>query len=237
MELYLVGGAIRDEILGTKSKDLDYTVVLDERDLRHGYNPFATMRYNLLALGFEIFVESPQFLTIRARFPKGHPNRGITGDFVLARKEGEYTDGRRPDKVEPGTLLDDLRRRDFSMNAIAKADDGTIIDPFGGQADITNRLIRAVGDPHERFEEDALRILRAMRFAVTKGFQIEIETQIAMRELSLTVAGVSSERVREELTKMFKVDPMRTIRILDEFELLYIIFGMGINLMPTMKKF
>ena len=237
MEMFEVGGCVRDELLGVKSKDIDFTVVLPPVE----GDPFLAMKNRLRLMGFEIFLETPEFLTIRAKFPKGpstikSKRNGLTADFVLARKESDYTDNRRPDKVEPGTLMDDLRRRDFTMNAIAKAADGTLIDPFNGQQDITDRIIRAVGDPRERFTEDALRIVRAMRFSVTKGFDIHVDTMIAMRELAHTVAGVSTERVREELAKMFAADPRMTIDVLLDFDMFPIIFDMGINFQPTMKE-
>jgi tRNA nucleotidyltransferase/poly(A) polymerase len=237
MQFFEVGGCVRDELLGVKSKDIDYTVVLGENDWHEGddITPFECMYLTLQINGFEIFLSTPEFLTVRARFPKGHKNSGITADFVLARKESDYTDGRRPDKVEPGTLMDDLRRRDFTMNAIAKDSEGNLIDPFNGQWDIEHRIIRAVGDPAERFEEDALRIMRALRFKVTKGFSIEYDTQKCMVGYMETLAGVSPERVREELTKMFNADPMETIYTLDVFAVFPIIFDMGINFQPTMK--
>jgi tRNA nucleotidyltransferase (CCA-adding enzyme) len=238
MEFYEVGGCVRDELLGVKSKDIDFTVVLEPV----AGDPFRAMVNRLKMMGFEVFLESPEFLTVRAKFPKtgslsARPERGgMTADFVLARKESDYTDGRRPDKVEPGTLMDDLKRRDFTMNAIAKDKDGNLIDPFNGVQDIERRIIRAVGDPNERFTEDALRIVRALRFSVTKGFDIDHETEDAMWRLRHTVAGVSAERVREELTKMFNADPMKTIQVLREMDILPIIFGMGINFQPTMKQ-
>ena len=252
MEIYTVGGAVRDELLGVKSKDIDYTVVLDPAEItpRRGKGgkiiprtPFEVMEDELTRRGFKIFVRTPEFLTIRAQFPKSrfpgaiyHGEPGLTADFVLARKESDYTDGRRPDKVEPGTLMDDLRRRDFTMNAIAKDTEGNLIDPFNGVQDIKDGIIRAVGSPRERFQEDALRIVRAMRFAVTKDFEIETETMLAMSELRRTVAGVSAERVREELTKMFNTNPMWTLDMLDTFGMLPIIFDMGINFQPTLKQ-
>jgi tRNA nucleotidyltransferase (CCA-adding enzyme) len=232
MEMYLVGGAVRDELLGIRSKDLDYTIVLPPVE----GDPFTAMKNRLLMQEFEIFLETPEFLTIRARFPINHPNRGTTADFVLARKESDYTDGRRPDKVEVGTLMDDLKRRDFTVNAIAKDKDGNLIDPFNGVQDIESCIIRCVGDPVERFTEDALRILRAMRFSVTKGFNIDFDTRCAMEDRVDTIAGVSAERVREELTKMFNADPLETINMLDDFAMFPIIFGMGINFQPTMKE-
>jgi tRNA nucleotidyltransferase/poly(A) polymerase len=254
MEFYMVGGAVRDELLGVKSKDIDFTVVIDKADQHpgdpnfsfHPHDPFKVMVRELKHMGFTIFLETPEFLTVRAQFPQtqsaivgGTPSpltKGLTADFVLARKESDYTDGRRPDKVEPGTLMDDLKRRDFTMNAIAKDSEGNLIDPFNGQYDIEHKVIRAVGDPRERFEEDALRIVRALRFSVTKGFDIDHETEDAMWRLRHTVAGVSAERVREELTKMFNADPMKTIQVLREMDILPIIFGMGINFQPTMKQ-
>lgn len=241
MEFYEVGGCVRDELLGVKSKDIDYTVVLDKDETTD--DPFDYMVRELKRRGFKVFLESPEFLTARAQFPQSknpgailHGPPGLTADFVLARKESDYTDGRRPDVVEPGTLFDDLARRDFTMNAIAKATDGSLIDPFGGQSDIQNKIIRCVGDPHERFKEDPLRIVRAMRFFVTKGFNIETETANAMVGLTYKIAGVSAERVREELSKMFTVNPMMTIDVLEMFDVLPIIFNMGINFQPTMKE-
>ena len=238
MKMYLVGGAVRDELLGVHSKDQDFTIVLEPHDFGMGarLDLFTVMKFNLVQMGFEIFLETPEFLTIRARFPKDHKNANLTADFVLARKESDYTDGRRPDKVEPGTLMDDLSRRDFTMNAIAKDMNGELIDPFDGVQDIKNGVIRTVGDPHERFKEDALRIIRAIRFDVTKGFFITSNTADAMFALRHTVAGVSAERVREELTKMFNANPMRTILSLQHYDLLRIVFDMGINFQPTMKE-
>lgn len=245
MQFYEVGGCIRDELLGVKSKDIDFTVALEDHETslmgaaqEHGVkiDPFTYMARMLKQQGFTIFLENPEFLTIRAKFPKGHKDAGLTADFVLARKESDYTDGRRPDKVEPGTLMDDLKRRDFTMNAIAKDSEGNLIDPFSGQQDITDRIIRAVGDPRERFEEDALRILRAMRFMVQKRFVIEPVTKAAMMSLAGTIAGVSPERVREELTKMFNADPHGAIFVLNQFHLFGTIFDMGINFQPTMKS-
>lgn len=234
MRMYMVGGAVRDEIIGIKSKDIDYTVVLDEDETPN--DPFRYMCNRLADSGFKIFLESPEYLTVRAKFPTGHKNAGTTADFVLARKDGDYTDGRRPNFVEPGTLMDDLARRDFTMNAIAKDEDGSYIDPFDGITDIYRGVIRAVGDPRERFEEDALRIVRAFRFSVTKNFRIERETVLAIWKLRDTIANVSAERVREELVKMFNHDPLETIWTLDTFDMFEIVFQTGINFQPTLKE-
>lgn len=246
MELFLVGGAVRDEIMGIKSKDWDFSVVLDPADIEGtGLNPFAFMKYELLARGFEIFVETPEFFTLRARGPKGFTFAGMdfgnqTFDFVMARKESGYTDGRRPDMVEVGDLMDDLSRRDFGMNAIAKDSQGNLIDPFNGQQDIADKVIRAVGNPEDRIQEDALRIMRALRFSVTKGFRIDGELDFAISQNAELLRNVSTERIREELEKMFKVDTWKTIMLLtthERFDMVgRVVFNLpGLRLMPTMK--
>jgi tRNA nucleotidyltransferase/poly(A) polymerase len=240
MRFFEIGGCVRDKLLGVKSKDIDYSAVLEPNEKTHcqvtGQDPFDFMLATLIGRQFDIFELRPEFLTIRARFPKGSVHSGLTADFVLARKEADYTDGRRPDKVEPGTLEDDIFRRDFTMNALAEDEEGNLIDLVGGVQDINDKIIRAVGDPFDRFEEDALRIMRALRFKVTKGFTIDPVTQSAMVSLMPNLAGVSAERVREELVRMFNADPMWTVFTLDSFGVFPIIFDMGINLQPTLKE-
>jgi len=257
MKMYLVGGAVRDEILGTSSKDYDYTVVLEDADLRllhngtgHGNNtPFSVMVFQLRKMGFKIFLETPEHFTVRAKFPKGHKHERITADFVLARREGPYSDGRRPDFVEVGTLEDDLARRDFTMNAIAKDSDGNLIDPYNGQRDIEEGVIRAVGDPFERLEEDALRAVRALRFSVTKQFTtpdnrkvpffIDLNLQFAMESVSVLDAirtKISDERIRDELSKMFRFDTVASLSALAKFpELTKAMFAGSVSLDATMK--
>jgi tRNA nucleotidyltransferase/poly(A) polymerase len=257
--MFEVGGCVRDEILGVPSKDIDFTVVLDDEFAEDGFNrqgntPFEAMTLNLRKMGFKIFLETPEFLTVRAQFPETYehkgfdpvsnrwvsePRKGITADFVLARREAEYTDGRRPDKVIPGTLEDDLARRDFTMNAIAKAADGSYIDPFNGLADIDARIIRAVGDPVERLAEDALRAVRALRFSVTKGFHIELGLRFAMQDdavLDAIVNKISDERIQQELSKMFRFDSRASIRAMFGFGLLTdAVFAGSVSLDATMK--
>lgn len=263
MRMYLVGGAVRDELLGVTSKDYDYTVELESEDFpAEGTvvkmpTPFDVMRDNLMQMGFKIFLETPEHLTVRAQFPKqgsrssgGARNRsaldgrfvksGLTADFVLARKEGEYSDGRRPDSVEIGTLEDDLARRDFTMNAIAKAPDGTLIDPFKGVSDINDRVIRAVGSAFDRLTEDALRALRALRFSVTKGFRIDKELEFAMEThavLEKIENNISDERIREELNKMFKFNTLESLKALGNFPALTAaVFAGRVSLEATMKQ-
>lgn len=236
--MYEVGGCVRDEILGVKSKDIDFTVVIEEGD-RVLDDPFIFMSQALIKEGFKVFVESPEFLTVRAKFPRGHANENLTADFVLARKEGEYTDGRRPDKVEVGTLEDDLARRDFTMNAIAKAEDGTLIDPFNGREDIDAGIIRAVGDPVERLAEDSLRALRALRFAVTKEFAIDSKLADAMESREVwynIIKKISDERIQVELSKMFRFDTEQSLIMFSEFpSLRNAVFSGSVSLDATLK--
>ena len=249
MELYEVGGCVRDDILGVKSKDIDFAVVLSPEEVGPD-TPFVVMRNELKRRGFKIFLETKEYLTIRAQFPtlNGHPGligdrsrRGLTADFVLARKEGTYTDGRRPDTVEPGTLMDDLSRRDFTMNAIAKDSDGVLYDPFNGVEDIEARIIRAVGDPVERMMEDALRAVRALRFSVTKRFRIEGELmKVLMFDTDVMSAlseNVSDERIQVELSKMFRFDTLKTLDVLEKYKgLTYAMLSGSVSLDATMKQ-
>lgn len=260
MQMFQVGGAVRDEILGLPSKDIDFVVVLSgNEDGWHtmaGTDPFLVMVMELEKLGFKIFLSTPEFLTVRAQFPDREISvpgsvpgsvaaikrvkKGLPADFVLARKESTYTDGRRPDVVEPGTLMDDLSRRDFAMNAIAKASDGTLIDPFNGQQDIADGIIRAVGDPFERFREDALRAVRALRFSVTKGFMIHPSVEYAMQSAPVLDAienKISDERIKDELSKMFRHNTLASLSALQEFPLLTrAMFAGRVNLDATLKQ-
>jgi tRNA nucleotidyltransferase/poly(A) polymerase len=255
MDMYEVGGCVRDEILGKDSKDIDFSVVLEEGDLAPRRTkkgtfvtdpPFVIMRDELRRRGFKIFLETPQHLTIRAQFPKmaalplvGRERQNLTADFVLARKEGDYSDGRRPDSVEPGTLWDDLARRDFTMNAIAKDADGNLIDPFNGVRDIEARIIRAVGSAHDRLMEDALRAVRALRFSVTKGFHIERNLRWEMQNagvLDRIVNNISDERIEQELSKMFRFDTLASLSALGDFPALTrAMFAGKVSLDSTLK--
>lgn len=217
-----VGGSVRDEIMGRESHDLDFTVVMDG-SFSSAEVALDFMISDLEADGFDIFKVDPEFFTVRAHFPKSHPMHGkTTADFVMARIDGPSTDGRHPDFVRPGSLMDDLARRDFTMNAIAKDLDGFIFDPFDGQADIKRGVVRAVGDASKRFQEDSLRVLRAIRFAVVLDFTLDSEIIRAFHDPTLParLASVSPERKREELNKAFSNDleaafRANTLRTLD----------------------
>ena len=199
---WLVGGAVRDAYLGIRSKDLDFTVEAPS---------FDAMRDAVLRLGGEIFLESPEYLTIRARVK-------TAADFVLARRDGAYGDGRRPDSVEPGTIDDDLARRDFTCNAIAVLVDPARLrttgdpallmrgavehDPHGGRGDIARGTLRAVGRASDRIAEDPLRALRALRFVLTKGMAADPElTRALIATGPAQLATVSLDRIREEVDR------------------------------------
>jgi tRNA nucleotidyltransferase/poly(A) polymerase len=249
--MFEVGGCVRDELLGQPSKDIDFTVVMEDYDIlaaELSSRPlYDVMVSNLESMGVKIFRDNDgkpvgaDYFTARGKAPKDfpvHPNRPL--DFVLARKEGEYTDGRRPDKVEVGTLMDDLARRDFTMNAIAKDVDGNLIDPFNGVQAIEERCIYAVGNPQDRFSEDALRAVRALRFSVTKGFIIAEGVKFAMETQSVLdsiVENISAERIEQELSKMFRLDTVASLRALSEFpRLTEALFAGRVSLDATLKE-
>lgn len=128
---------------------------------------------------------------------------GMSIEVTSFRGEGDYTDGRHPDTVTFGvSLQEDLARRDFTVNAMALRHDGRIIDPFGGQNDLAGKCIRCVGDPDRRFQEDGLRMLRALRFAACLGFSLEENTAAALARNAAGLERVSGERVKAELEKI-----------------------------------
>lgn len=241
-----VGGAVRDGLLGLDSKDVDFVAVPTSlAAFSTADEAFAALVADLKCQGFQVFLETPQFFTVRAQVPDGHPlkTRTNVADFVLARRDGPSSDGRRPDFVLPGTLHDDLERRDFTINAMAILPNGELVDPFGGSDDLDAELIRFVGDPMERIKEDGLRVVRALRFCVTKGFDIEANTWEALTsELAMDmVRKVSIERIREELDKMFSFSSTDTLIALHLINNLPVctqraIFRDGLRLQPTLKK-
>jgi tRNA nucleotidyltransferase/poly(A) polymerase len=248
-EFFEVGGAVRDSFLGLRSKDIDYTVVDKWADVLPVTvdESFEGLENFLGEEGFKIFLSTPEYLTIRAQFPKDHPvhalhpdSKNLTADFVLARCEGPYSDGRRPDWVRPGTLEDDLARRDFTVNAVARTIHGEIIDPHGGVSDLEHMALRCVGRAEDRIKEDALRSLRAVRFVITKGFFLNVELQDILQASWLPdmLSSISAERKREELDKCFKTDTIKTLDLLWSFspEFLHAVFSDGLRLKPTMES-
>ena len=132
---------------------------------------------------------------------------GVGYEVTTYRIDGEYEDGRHPKEVQfTSNLTEDLKRRDFTINAMAYSKDRGLIDEFGGMNDLQRKIIRCVGDPWQRFGEDALRILRAVRFAAQLGFEIEENTKKAIVELAPTLSKISAERIQTETVKLLMSD-------------------------------
>lgn len=242
-QIYEVGGCVRDEIIGVHTNDIDFTFVLDNTDqtVDEGWDE---MLSHLKNEGFKIFLETKDCFTVRAKFPKGHVNEGLVADFVMARKEVGYILGTRKPILELGTLEDDLRRRDFTLNALAKDLDGNIVDLFEGRKHLEDGILVTPLNPIKTFFDDPLRMIRALRFSITKGFEIDPEVWDAMFEPGLIEHlknVVSKERIQGEVSKMMKHDTVSTLRLLakiDKIEpkLLEVMFGGDIWLLPSTKK-
>jgi len=242
-QIFKVGGCVRDKFLGVDSKDIDFTFVLDELDqtVEQG---FQIMTAWMTERGFEIFLSTPDCFTIRARFPKDHQFTGMVADFVMARKEVGYVEGTRRPILELGTLHDDLLRRDFTVNAIAESVDGEIIDPFGGVADLKLGILRTPLPAEQTMMDDPLRILRALRFQITKSFSIHEDIWMAMGQpeiLEKLKTTVSAERIRDEVFKMMKHNTPMTIKVLSLVDnhsipgFIDLVFGRGLWLKPTFE--
>ncbi len=184
-EAYAVGGCVRDSLLGLPPHDFDIcTAALPEQ---------------MLAVFSDVtcIPTGLQHGTVTVVW-EGQPL-----EITTYRTEGCYSDSRHPDRVEFVRSVEaDLARRDFTVNAMAYHPQRGLVDPFGGEADLKLGLLRAVGDPTTRFTEDALRLLRALRFAACYGFELEEETARAARALAPRLSLVAAERVREELNKL-----------------------------------
>ena len=207
-EAYLVGGCVRDLFLKKQPKDWDITTNAKPDDI--------------IALFEETFYEN-KFGTV------GVVNKE-TEDLSLKiievtpyRTESTYSDNRRPDNVEfSDSLEEDLKRRDFAMNALAYSPSKkSVTDNYGGIKDISDGIIRTVGDPKDRFNEDALRILRAVRLACELGFTINVKTQDAIKETASTLQNISKERIRDEFTKIISAkEPMNGFVLSHELDVL-----------------
>jgi tRNA nucleotidyltransferase/poly(A) polymerase len=242
-QIFEVGGCVRDELLGVHTNDIDFTFVVDDvtQSIDDGWDQ---MLQHLKEENFTIFLETKDCFTVRAKFPKGHQNEGLVADFVMARKEVGVIEGTRKPILELGTLEDDLTRRDFTLNAMAKDLDGNIIDIFEGKKHLEMGLLVTPLDPVQTFLDDPLRMIRALRFSITKGFTITsnvwaaIFTDGLIDKLELVV---SQERIQGEVTKMMKHDTVGTLRLFAEIDkieprLLEIIFKGDMWLLPSTKK-
>lgn len=204
-EAYMVGGCVRDSILGVTPKDYDLTT---------SAKPETTI------------------LLFNKTIPTGLKHGTITilinnnpYEVTTFRTDGSYLDNRRPSSVNFVTdIKDDLSRRDFTINALAYNEIAGLIDYFNGVNDINNKLIRCVGDADKRFKEDALRMLRAIRFSCQLSFDIEISTLNAIKKNYLLISNISKERIRDELCKiLISPNPSKGIKLLQETNLLEVI--------------
>lgn len=192
-EAYAVGGCVRDTLLDRKPGDWDITTSARPQQVKELFRrtidtgiQHGTVTVMMDRIGYEV---------------------------TTYRIDGEYEDGRHPKQVEfTSSLIEDLKRRDFTINAMAYSHETGIVDEFGGVEDLKAKTIRCVGDPMERFTEDALRILRAIRFSAQLDFSIEEQTWNAIRVIAPNIAKVSKERIQVELTKLLLSDHPEKIR-------------------------
>jgi tRNA nucleotidyltransferase (CCA-adding enzyme) len=187
-EAYLVGGCVRDIILHKEPKDWDVTTNAHPEQIQA---LFEETYYNNIFGTVGVVNEETEDLTLKVV------------EVTPYRTDGKYSDGRRPETVEFGvTLEEDLARRDFTVNAMAlDPDKGQIVDPYKGQTDLESKRLRAVGNANERFQEDALRMMRAIRLGAELGFSIEQKTFEALSENAILLEKISKERIRDELIK------------------------------------
>lgn len=184
-ECFLVGGCVRDMLMGKEPHDIDITTNATPEEIKEVFSDFHTLDIGLKHGTVTVMLD-------------GEPI-----EITTYRKESSYSDGRHPDSVSfTQNISDDLSRRDFTVNAIAFSETKGIVDPFGGAADIKNKTLRCVGDPTERFHEDSLRILRGLRFASVLGFSIDKATEQAMFDCKELINIVSPERIFTEITKL-----------------------------------
>lgn len=230
-EAYVVGGCIRDFLRGSEAEDWDITTNAKPEEIQNIFP--------------ENFYEN-NFLTVTIRVETSVQKLKEI-EITTYRSEAKYSDKRHPDEIKfAKTLEEDLARRDFTVNAIAmdlikkpksRQKEYKLIDPFFGQKDLKKKILRAVGDPNERFNEDALRMMRAVRFSTTLDFEIEKKTKEALKKNSELLKEISQERIRDEFVKMIMSDRAADgIELLRESGLLkYIIpeleegFGIGQN--------
>ena len=189
-ESYIVGGAVRDTLRGVPVHDYDITTsaIPDQVAFIMERAGFKKIIDTSAKYGTVVFID-PEHISAKV-------------EITTYRSDVGYTDGRHPDEVHfTSSLEEDAARRDFTVNSLYMDLNGNIVDPNGGEADIKNRIIRAVGDPTRRFQEDALRILRAVRFEAQTGFTIDEVTSLAMKENAKLLQNISAERIYSEFTR------------------------------------
>ncbi len=222
---FIVGGSVRDLLLARAPQDWDVATDAKPEDV------------------LKIFPDSiyeNAFGTVGVKVPASEITEGASDDkteiveVTTFRKEGKYSDQRHPDEVVfTKNIEEDLSRRDFTINAVALSvnnKEQEIIDPFGGQEDLRRKIIRAVGEPDKRFKEDALRLMRAVRFACQLGFEVEKGTAKAIKDNSKLLEAIAKERVRDEFVKIIMSD--RAKRGVEELEK----FGLLQSIIPELRE-
>lgn len=181
----IVGGSVRDFLLGKSPSDFDITTSATPDEMREIFSDMRTVDTGIKHGTLTVLID------------------GVPYEVTTYRKDGEYTDHRHPESVTFSSLLsEDLCRRDFTVNAMCYNEKDGFTDLYGGMRDLAARQIRAVGDPYKRFDEDALRILRAVRFSSTLDFDIDSTTAKAAREMAHLLDGISGERIFTEWKKL-----------------------------------
>jgi len=198
-EAGVVGGCNRDAIMGITPHDWDICTSATPIEIQKVFKDFKQLTVGLKHGTVNIIINNEDI------------------EITTYRIDGEYSDGRRPDDVSfTRNLIEDLSRRDYTQNAIFYNEFEGIVDPFNGVSDIENKIIRCVGDPNKRLQEDALRILRGIRFASKLGFEIEESTKLAMFKNKDLLKNISTERIAVEFIKMLQ--GINAMKVLDEFK-------------------
>ncbi len=214
-EAYLVGGCVRDMLIGREPKDWDIATSANPAQVQKIF-PENVYENDFGTVGVKTESEDPKLKVI---------------EVTTYRIEGKYTDKRHPDDIKfAKTIEEDLSRRDFTVNAIAMGLGGDVVDPFEGQKDLKKKIIRTVGTADDRFHEDALRLMRAVRFAVELDFDIELVTRRSIEKYSRELEVIAKERIRDELVKIIMTPrAAKGIILLEELGLLK-------NILPELQE-
>lgn len=214
-EAFIVGGCVRDSILDKDPNDYDITTNATPQEVLNIFSEYKTIPTGIKHGTITLIIDNESY------------------EITTYRIEGKYSDNRRPDNVEyTRSLLEDLKRRDFTVNSMAYNHKVGLIDEFRGIDDINNKIIRCVGDPSTRFQEDALRMIRAIRFSARLKFDIEDNTIKSIYENSNLIINISKERIKDEINKIILSDNPQKLYLLYNTKLFEY---MGLN-MPLIKE-
>lgn len=231
-QAYIVGGCVRDLLIGREPKDWDVTTnatpdqiisLFEKTVYENSFGTVAVVFQDLNSDTLDVSSETSNFVSRETNSNVSSETDKNIVEVTPYRTESKYSDSRHPDEVKfSKTLEEDLMRRDFTINAMAYSVSGeTLVDLYKGQDDLKDKVLRTVGDAKERFGEDALRMLRAVRFSAQLGFGISHETMMAIAELSENITRISAERIRDEFEKMMmSPEPALAIGMLEKLGLL-----------------